>query len=127
MVEGPSQDYAILYMLCLDCLIIYTFMLVKPFDHSCHSYLLSAYHIPGIILGTGIHMVLVLFSTPLFISTKLSPVNPNVLFKQKGGLKKSHISEKSKSRSDFDVTGFSSSDDFMRRFFFISVLSFPLC
>lgn len=105
------------------------YAMFEVFDHSCHSYLLNVYCVSGIFLGTGIHMVQVPFRILLFTSIKLSPNNPNALPKQREYsfffFLKSHISEKSRRESDFDVIGLRNSNDFItRRFFFIPLLSF---
>lgn len=73
-----------MFTLCLDHLHIYA--IFEPFDHLCCSYLLHSSCAPGIVLGT--EMFLVPFSILLSTSTKLSPINPNALLKQKGDLNK---------------------------------------
>lgn len=57
--------------------------MLEPFDHSCHSYLVNAYCVPAIALGTEIHMVPALFSILLFTVIKIGPTNTKALFKQR--------------------------------------------
>lgn len=123
--EGPSETMLFYFHALFglfDHSLIYA--MLEPFDHSCHSYLLNAYCVPAIALGTEIHMVSAPFSVLLFTVTKIGPTNTKALFKQRFFF---FFSEEFRRKSDFYVIGFRSPNDFIRsRFLFISLLSLVL-